>query len=204
MFLKDKILWNKTKSLLKQGGRNVYADLMALGYQYVEEDDNKEELEEFQAKPETLAEEALFQFFESEKKVTCDILSIFFQERNKIEPNYALFRKYFKKGNLKLKELLLFGLDKEPTNLDLLSDLAFFSNFEPTLSTVIERYILACRLESNNEKFKEIVKAFYYDVSSYGYDVFYSLNNIFLSNPIKMCLVNKVKKIIERDAYFEF
>lgn len=200
--LKDKILWHKTKDLLKKGTEDTYGDLIALGYHCVEAAGDKEEFEELQAKPESASEKELVQFFESKKEVTDNILSNFINQKNKEEPNYALFRKYFKEANVQLKKLLLFGLDKEPTSLDLLSDIALFSKFESALGILIERYISACRLESNEEKFKEIVMAFHCDVSLYGYDVFYSLKNIFASDPVKIASVNAIEQSIEKRYVF--
>ena len=73
-----------------------------------------------------------------------------------MHPNYALVRRYFKKANSNLKALLLVGLDRRPTNIDLLSDLAYFHEYENILRELIARYTSACEKEDDMSKFSEI------------------------------------------------
>jgi hypothetical protein len=97
----------------------------------------------------------------------------------------------------KLKELLLFGLDRNPTSLDLLLDLGFFNEFNQILEVVIKRYIKACRLETNKENFMELVNMFYFDTSPYGYDVFVTLQQLYNKGDIKKDWLDSLKKSIE-------
>lgn len=54
----------------------------------------------------------------------------------------------------------------------LLSDLAFFHEYQNILDTVIKHYLIACEKQENLEVFADLIMDFYYAVSSDGYDVF--------------------------------
>ena len=61
----------------------------------------------------------------------------------------SFWRRYFRAGNTQLKKLILFGLDRDPTDRDLLDSLAFLHSFVPTPKELLTRYKLACDQESD-------------------------------------------------------
>jgi len=106
-------------------------------------------------------------------------MAIFLAERNAEHPNSPLIRKHFKSANRNLKALLLNCLDRYPTRTDLLADLAYFHEFENILTLLIEYYILACKKETDMEKFTELAQDFYYSTSPDGYEALLALQDIF-------------------------
>jgi hypothetical protein len=113
------------------------------------------------------------------------ILEVYFSERNAKHPNYALVRKYFRKANSNLKALILFGLDQRPTSIDLLSDLAYFHEYENVLRELIARYTFACEKEDDLSKLNEIARDFYHATIPDGYDAVHALRELFSSNTQK-------------------
>ena len=99
----------------------------------------------------------------------------FLAEKESATPNYPLIRKYFKKGNENLKKLLIYGLEKKPTDVGLLNDLGFFHEFKNMLSELIQLYLRACEEEQDMNNFKEIVLNFHYDTEPDGFDALYEL-----------------------------
>ena len=150
-----------------------------LGFEYFEDDNDGEELEERNAKPENQRQRYLVSYFENKKKLSKEIFESYSEEKAAENPNYPLIRKYFKEANKNLKSLLLYGLDNYPGRIDLLSDLSFFHEFENILSTLISYYIRACVDQQNLETFSELAKDFYYSTSPDGYDALYALRELF-------------------------
>ncbi len=81
-------------------------------------------------------------------------------ERDAPEPNYALWRRYFRSGNKKLKMLIVFGLEREPTDRALLSDLSFMHIFSPMLKELVGKYLAACDVEEDHAKFAALAQDF--------------------------------------------
>jgi hypothetical protein len=197
---KSRKLFKDTHNLLKNETNNLYSKLISLGYEYCyEEGEDIDVIEEQKSKPKNANQRKLILYFAGEAEPNEDILNKFLIEKHRANPNYPLFRKYFRQGNLKLKELLLFGLDINPTSLDLLLDLGFFNEFNQILDVVIKRYIKACRLETNKDNFIELVNMFYFDTSPYGYDSFMALQQLYNKGDIKKEWLDSLKKSIEND-----
>ncbi|MEJ2024216.1 MAG: hypothetical protein P8Y00_04240, partial [Deltaproteobacteria bacterium] len=93
--------------------------------------------EERNAKPENQRQRDLVAFFENKTGLSKKIFEIYSKEKASEKPNYPLIRRYFREANKNLKNLLLYGLDNYPGRIDLLSDLAFFHEFENILSILI-------------------------------------------------------------------
>ena len=74
-----------------------------------------------------------------------------------------------------LLSLILYGLNKYPVNVELLSDLSFFHEYRPILNIVINHYTVACKEQSNLEVFSELVMNFYYATIPDGYDALYAM-----------------------------
>ena len=138
----------------------------------------------------TNARGTLLHILKTKRNYQKDIFECFSEEKVSAEPNFALIRKYFKKANQNLKALLLYGLYYYPERIDLLSDLAFFHQFENILSILISYYTRACIDQENIEKFTELSKEFYYVTIADGYEALYALRELFETDTDK-------RKIIE-------
>ena len=121
----------------------------------------------------------LVAYFEGRKKLSQKILESYSEEKASEKPNYPLIRKYYRAANRNLKSLLLYGLDNYLGRIDLLSDLAFFHEFENILRILIAYYTRACIEQENLETFSELAKDFYYSTSPDGYEAYYALRELF-------------------------
>jgi len=124
-------------------------------------------------------------------------------EKDTGNPNYPLFRRYFKAANQNLKALIIYGLDHYPGRIDLLSDLAFFHEFENILCTLITYYTGACMKQENLETFTELVRDFYYCTEPDGYDALPALRELFPPETDKRRIIDFLiaeEKRIAKDA----
>ena len=177
--LKNEIIRDKVDEIFRNHPKDYIAKMEELGFEYFEDDDDSEEIEERNAKPENQRQRDLVAYFENKKKLSKKIFESFSEEKASDDPNFPLIRKYFKKANQNLKALLLYGLDHYPGRVDLLSDLTFFHEFENILSTLISYYTRACVDQQNLETFSELAKDFYYFTSPDGYEALYALQELF-------------------------
>jgi len=188
--LKNEIIRDKVNDIFRNHSKDYIAKMEELGFEYFEDDDDSEEIEERNAKPENQRQRDLVAYFENKKKLSKKIFESFSEEKASDNPNFPLIRKYFKKANQNLKALLLYGIDHYPARIDLLSDLTFFHEFENILSTLISYYTRACVDQQNLETFSELAKDFYYSTSPDGYEALYALRELFEQDTDK-------RKIIE-------
>jgi hypothetical protein len=72
----------------------------------------------------------------------------------------------------------VYGLDRYPGRIDLLSDLAFFHEFENILRLIITYYTRACVTQSNLETFTMLAWDFYYSTNPDGYEALYALKEL--------------------------
>ena len=106
----------------------------------------------------------------------------YLDERYAETPNLPLIRKYFKQANPNLKALLLMAwLALNPTDLDLLDDLAYFSEYDSMLGELIHFYTDACLKETDMDRFSLLVQDFHMNTVEQGYDALYELTTIFQS-----------------------
>lgn len=182
--IKDEMLIEKVDEIFRTQPDNYVSAMEEIGFEWNEEEDF-EKAEEDAAKPENQKQKCLVDYFEGKEKLSDRILAVYCSEYDAEHPNYALVRKYFKKANSSLKALLLFGLDQRPTSIDLLSDLAYFHEYENLLRELIARYTLACEKEDDLSRFSEIAQDFYYATTPDGYDAFHALRELFSSNSQK-------------------
>jgi hypothetical protein len=187
--LKNEIIIDKVNEIFRSQPKNTIAALSEIGFEYCE-DDEDEEIEEKKAKPENKNQWDLVAFFEGEQDVSEMILATFLTERNAEHPNFPLIRKYFKKANRKLKALLLYGLDHHATRIDLLSDLAYFHEFENILSILIAYYTQACEKEMDLEKFTELAQDYYYATNPDGYEALFALQEMFAPHTEKRKIID--------------
>ena len=179
--LRDEMVIEQVDEIFRTQPDNYVSALEEIGFEWHEEEDFEKQ-EEDAAKPENSNQKLLVDYFEGKEALSDRILAVYFSERNAEHPNHALARKYFKKANSNLKALVLFGLDRRPTNSDLLSDLTYFHEYENVLRELIARYTLACEKEEDMAKFSEIAQDFYYAAIPDGYDALHALRELFSSN----------------------
>jgi hypothetical protein len=155
-------------------------DLLDNGFEFFDDDDDSNEIqEENVAQAQNSRQERLLCYFESDCEPSENHLIDFKQEKNSSHPNYPLIRKYFRIGNNQLKRLILFGLNKNPSDAELISDLAFFNNFSVNLSEFIDYCTKAAVSVSNEKIFKRILTDFDWIAREYDYDTYHAL----ISNP---------------------
>ena len=182
--LKNEIIRDKVDEIFRTRPDNYISAMEEIGFKYYVDDD-RDEIEEKNAKPENQNQRDLIEYFEGNQELSESILATFFKEKDAEEPNFPLIRKYFKQANQNLKFLILYGLDHYPARIDLLSDLAYFHEFENILSTLIDYFTRACINEMNLEPFSELAEDFYYATISDGYEALYALRDLFEPNTDK-------------------
>jgi hypothetical protein len=171
-----------------------------LGFRWVDDEIDEEAVEEQAATIATDNEKSLVAYFEGETELSDQVLDTYLDEKNSDSLNYPLFRRYFKKGNNRLKELLLYGLDKHPTDIGLLSDLAYFHEFQNVLGELIEAYMTACGRENDPERFSQLVMSFHMDTEPDGFDAFHELEQVCSQGSWKWKVIQSVKNQVESES----
>ena len=141
----------------------------------------EETKEERMAVPETENQRRLVHFLDTGGNVTRQVLDAYLEERYSETPNLPLIRIYFKQANPNLKAILLKGLAANPTDLDLLDDLSYFSEFDNMLGELIHFYTNACFKETDMERFSLLAQDFHVNTHDQGYDALQELTTIFRS-----------------------
>lgn len=177
--LKNEIIYDKISEIFRNHPDNYIAKMEEIGFEYFEDDVDYEEIEEKNAKPENQRQRDLVAYFENKKKLSKKIFESYSDEKASDNTNYPLIRKYYKTANKNLKSLLIYGLEKYPGKIDLLSDLSFFHEFENILDILITYYTRACVDQEDLETFSELAKDFYYSTFSDDYEAYYALRELF-------------------------
>lgn len=175
---KKQIFGDKIENIFCNHPQDFIAGLNNLGFEYFE-DDNSEEIEERNAKPENQRQRDLIAYFENKKKFSMKIFEGYLKEKESENPNYPLLRRYFKEANQNLKSLITYGIENYPSRIDLLSDLAFFHEFEKILNLLITYYTKACVYQVDLDTFTELAKDFYYLTKPDGYNAYHALRETF-------------------------
>jgi len=202
--LKNEIIGDKVNEIFRNHPKDYIAKMEELGFEYFEDDDGCEEIEERNAKPENQRQRDLIAYFQNKKKLSRKIFESYTEEKAAENPNYPLIRRSFKEANQNLKSLLLYGLDNYPGRIDLLSDLAFFHEFENILSLLITYYTKACVDQANLDTFSELAKDFYYSTNLDGYEAYYALRELFEPETDKRKIIEFLiaeEEEAERKAY---
>jgi hypothetical protein len=187
--LRNEMIIDRVNEIFRSQPENYIAALKELGFEYYEDED-EEEIEEKKAKPENRNQIDLVAYFEGKRDLSEAILTAFLAEREAEEPNLPLIRKYFKQANQNLKALILYGLDKHSTSIDLLSDLAFFHEFENSLRLLITHYTRACTEEMDLQAFSELAQDFYFATNPDGYEALDALRDLFESHKEKRKVID--------------
>ena len=183
--LKNEIIRDKVNEIFRKHPEDNFERMEEIGFDYFEDDEDFEEIEERNAEPKNQRQKDLVAYFETNKELSKEIFESYSEEKASENPNYPLFRKYFKEANKKLKYLILYGLDNYPQRVDLLSDLSFFHEFEKILSILIKYYTKACIEQENLSTFSELARDFYHSTNRDGYDAYYALQELFEPNTDK-------------------
>jgi hypothetical protein len=159
--------------------------LEAAGFTWYDDDFDmlyeEETKEEQSAFPENENQHLLVRFFKNGGPVTRQVLHYYLKERYSESSNIPLVRKFFKRANPNLKAILLAGLAANPTDPDLLDDLAYFSEFDSMLGELIHFYTDACLKETDMQRFSLLVQDFHMNTVEQGYDALKALARIFNS-----------------------
>jgi hypothetical protein len=197
---KRKLVFKEVVRVIKEHPRNYMEKLAELGFRWVDDEVDEEAVEEQAATIRTDNEKYLVAYFEGEVELSDRVLDTYLAEKNSDSLNYPLFRRYFKKGNNRLKELLIYGLGKRPTDIGLLSDLAYYHEFRNVLAELIEAYMRACGREHDLERFSQLVMSFYLDTEPDGFDAFHELEQVCSRGSWKWKSIQSVRKQIEFDS----
>lgn len=192
--LRRELVFEQVSKAIKENPKNWASKLEELGFQWVDDEYDEDEVEEGLAKAENLNQELLVAYFEGSTEMSDQVLEAYLAERESPTPNYPLIRKYFRKGNDNLRRLLTLGLDRKPTDIGLLNDLGFFHEFRNTLGDLIHFYLKACKEEHDMSNFEELVLSFYYDTEPDGFDALYELEQHIAPGSEKARIVQKIRQ----------
>ncbi|MBW1782673.1 MAG: hypothetical protein JRL30_18255 [Deltaproteobacteria bacterium] len=190
--LKNEIVREKVKEVFRKNPENYREELAKLGFQWFDDDYPDEIEEENNAVVQNENQGTLVAYFDGHLEFSNAFLDIFSGEREAAEPNYPLFRKYFREGNSNLKSLIYRGLEKDPTDIGFLSDLAFFHEFHPILGELIKFYTMACELTDDSETFIELAEDFQTHTFPDGYDAYHALKEIYGSETTKGMIIDQL------------
>ena len=188
--LENEIIRDKVSEIFRKHPKDYVSKMEEIGFEYFEDDEDYEEIEERNAKPLNQRQREIVAYFENKNKLSKKIFESYSEEIAAESPNYPLIRKYYKQANKNLKSLLLYGLDNYPCRIDLLSDLAFFHEYENILSILITYYTRACVDQENLDTFSELAKDFYYSTNPDGYEAYYALRKMFESASSKRKMID--------------
>ena len=192
--LRRELVFEQVSKAIKENPKNWASKLEELGFEWVDDESGEEEVEENIAKPENLNHKLLVAYFEGAAKLSEQVLDTYLAEKESATPNYPLIRKYFKSGNEHLRRLLIFGLERRPTDIGLLNDLGFFHEFRSILADLIHYYLKACKEEHDMSNFEQLVLSFYYDTVPDGFDALYELEQHIATGSDKAKIVQKIRQ----------
>jgi len=186
---KNKKAFAAVNNIFRNHPKDYIARLEEIGFEHHAEEDY-EEIEERNAEPANRNQRELVLYFENKLPLSKKLFEIYLLEKDAANPNYPLLRRYFKQANQNLKALIIYGLGHYPGRIDLLSDLAFFHEFENILSTLITYYTSACIKEENLETFTALVQDFYDCTDPDDYEALRALRELFLPETDKRKVID--------------
>jgi hypothetical protein len=197
---KRKLVFKEVARVMKEHPKNYTEKLAELGFRWVDDEVDEEEVEEKAATIRSDNERYLVGYLEGDTALSDQVLDTYLAEKNSDSLNYPLFRRYFKKGNDRLKELLMSGLAKHPTDIGLLSDLAYYHEFRNILGELIEAYMTACGHEHDLERLSQLVMSFYLETEPDGFDALHELEQACSRGSEKWEVIQAVRKQLESDS----
>jgi len=190
-------------AVFRHGSHNLIEEIEKLGFTYVagDHEDAEEVAEEVAARPETDFELRLVSYLEGEDGASERLLELWREETQREHSQLSLWRRYFRAGNAQLKKLILFGLGKTPTNRDLLDNLSLLHSFLPMPKELLYRFTLACDLEDDHERFRELAQDFDAGVVSFGYDALHAMRARYADNGAKKKIIDGL--LFEKEKHEE-
>jgi hypothetical protein len=178
--------------LFRRAPHNLIEEIEKLGFTYVVDDNEGAEqiAEERIACPATIAQSTMVSYLEGTDLPTESLLTLWCDEIQRADTPLALWRRYFRAGNAQLKRLILFGLSQSPTDRGLLDALSFLHFFQPMPRELLARYTLACGLESDPQRFRELAWDFDANACSFGFDALQALQQCCADNAVKKPVVD--------------
>jgi hypothetical protein len=197
---KRREVFAKVAKAIREDPQNYVEKLSDLGFTWVDDETDNEAVEERSATIRNDNEKDLVSYFEGKTELSDEVLDAFLAEKSSDSPNYPLFRIYFKKGNDNLKRMLIYGLEKYPTDIGLLGDLGYYNEFRNVLGDLIKAYILACGKEHDLCRFRELVISFCMDTDLDGFDALFELEQVCSPGTGKWEVIQDVRKELEIEA----
>jgi len=197
---KRKEIFEKVAGAIKEAPENYVEKLAELGFTWFDDEIDEEDEQDRAATIRNDNEKYLVAYFEGETEVSHQVLDTYLAEKNSDDLNYPLFRGYFKRGNDNLKHLLLYGLEMHPTDIGLLSDLAYFHEFRNVLAELIQAYLWACARENDMDRFSQLVSSFYQDTAPDGFDALHELEQVCSPGSKKREVIRSVRRQLESDS----
>ena len=193
-------LFEKVARAIKNDPKNYVDRLAELGFKWVDDEIDEEDLEERAATIRNDNEKYLVAYLDGEIELSDRVLDSYLHEKTSDRLNYPLFRRYFKTGNNNLKGLLLYALERHPTDIWLLGDLAYYHEHRNALGELIQAYLRACEREDDLDRFSQLVSRFYLDTEPDGFDAFHELEQVYSSSSEKWKVIQSVRKQLEYDS----
>lgn len=165
-------------------------EALEIGFTWFDDDFPSEEDKEKATRPENNRQRQLVAYFEGKARLSDAVITAFLSEHKAKNPHYPLIRKYFRAANQPLKKLILAGLENDPTNIDLLTDLIFFHEFERNLPELTTHLTKACRIEDDPQRFSDIAREFYHGTQADDYHALAALQEIFDEDSDKRKIVD--------------
>ncbi len=194
--IKDELATERINEIFRTKPEYIRMELATLGFGWLDDEYPDEVEEENNAAPENEDQKLLVAYFNGEIDLSDELVEVFLKEKQSDRPNYTLFRRYFRQGNVNLKALICHGLEMDPTNEGFLNDLSLIHEFHPMLGELIERYIEACRIQEDLDSFSELAQDFFYNTTLDGYEAYHALKEIYGSDTPK-------GKVIDSLVYIE-
>ena len=198
--IKNEMIIEKISQVMNNDANNWKYNLEKIGLVWVDEDDTEEIQEDKKSTPDNENQRYLVSYFEGNINLDEDIIKIFIKEVEVKNPNYPLFRKYFKSRNKNLLALLLSGLSTSPANLTLLSGIGYYHTNNNILSVVINVYLTACKEKLNRNNFKDIVINFIIATSPQGYDAMEEVKIMHVDNYKKLKALKEIDEILSESC----
>jgi hypothetical protein len=203
----DELVWQTSQEkadavshLFRRRPHNLIEKIEKLGFTYrVDDSEDAEDIaEERAARPKTTVQTVLVYYLDGADTPTESLLALWREETQRNNTPFPLWRRYFRAGNAQLKKLILFGLDRDATDRDLLDSLTFLHSFLPMPKELLTRYKLACDRESDPQRFRELAQDFDASTSSFGYDALQALQAHYADCAVKKSVIDGLLVEIEK------
>ncbi len=197
----DQLVMERVSKTLKESTGFHPDTLTKLGFNFIADDSEAKEIEEeCKALPKNTIEKNLINYLEGQSQPSQKQIDHFIAIKNSKEPNYPLIRKYFRQGNEQLLRLLLYSLEVQSANKELLQDLNYFHQHRNIHFEIIRCYLRACEEEQDLVAFEKLVEDFIHATQGTNFDALHQLKHAFPHNTEKGCQIREPKQ--DEQLYF--